>query len=312
MISSLASVVSGAVGVANTITPIVAERYGLKDKDRVRTFGTTAHALTESYFEFDKEGNCLTDPAFSELETYADYIKYFPSTPVVLIDTIKKSVGLRTAKNISCTLDGQMIGVRDDSEISGEGVIWIYDTLKNMAVEKFFIVISDNLTPTSIRKIRDDIERLRGKDFYKNLDLRLGVGTYLARPEPVGMVFKLAEWVGEDGKVHRVSKASATTDKASFPPVLTYREMNMHGFIRDFNVLPEEAGQYTRYRVLQEMVDLSREDLHLLRPYTPDGVHPHYLNSTSRDLQPIFTERAHDVRTRIQKALKDTEPLISV
>lgn len=305
--SSLASVTNGAVGIANTITPLVARRNGLKD---VKSMGTTAHALTKSYFEFDAEGNCLTDPALSELKTYYDYIKYFPSTPVILIDTIKKSVGLGTAKKIYDVLGGKLIGVRDDSNISGEGIIRIYDTLKKMEVENFFIVISDNLTPQSIRKIREDIEQLRGKDFYKNLDLRLGVGTYLARPEPVGMVFKLAEWTGEDGRVHRVSKASATEDKASFPPVLTYREMNMHGLIRDFNVLPEEANQYPNFRVLQEKVDLSREDLHLLRPYAPDGVHPGYLNGSLRTVQPIFTEKAHTVRARIQKALKDTQPLI--
>ena len=186
--SALASTCNWATWVANTITAEVAERYWLND---TLTIWTTAHAFTESYFTFNEKWECLENPALNEFEAYKEYADIFPVNPVVLIDTIKKEIWLSTVARLYKELNLENIWVRDDSDISWEAVVWIFDELKNLWVDNFFIVISDNLKPVTVKKIKDDIIALRWEEFYKNLDLRLWVGTYLARPEPVWMGLNL-------------------------------------------------------------------------------------------------------------------------
>lgn len=301
-ITALAALMNGAVGVANTITPHIAQKYGIDD---VKTKGTTAHSYTEVFLEFDESGMCLTNPALSELKAYQVYAKYFPRI-VVLIDTIRKDVGLQTAVKLYFELGLKEIGIRDDSNLSGESVLMCYDYLKEHGVRNFFIVISDDLKPEKLREIRSYIEEKRGEQFYKELMCSPGIGTNTARPDSVGVIFKLAEWE-ENGVKHRVSKASGTIAKASFPPVLTYRDDQT---MQDENRLPEEDPPPFK-RCLQQYIDFNRLDLHLLRR-SPEGIIPRkYLAGEAKLAAPTFSERAEDVRGRIQKALKETEPLLT-
>lgn len=240
--SAFSSVKGGAGAVANTLVSYLSTRIG--HEEYIDDNGTTAHAFTESYFLFDEDGNALEHPAESELKGYSNWIKYFPKFTCVLIDTVDKKVGLRTAAKIYEKLglraQGKKISVRDDSAISVESILFMHDELRRLGVEDFTLIVTDNLTPTKVRDLRMGVIAARGEQFWKDLDIRFGVGTYMARPEPVGLVFKLAEHE-EDGRSNPVAKRCGTVEKASFPRARTYRVVSPDGkFVEDVNLAPHE------------------------------------------------------------------------
>ncbi len=299
VVAAIASVANGAVGAANTVVPIVAERYGLKGVD---SKGTTAHAFTESYLQIDFKGRALSDLTKDEFQAYKEYNEVFPNAiPTVLIDTLKKETGLKTAIRLYKELGLKQIGVRDDSNITAESVLWIYDYLVEAGIptEDFFIVISDGLSIKNAIDIRGGIEAERGAQFYNDLDIRAGVGGFLARPPIAGMVYKLAEWTDKATGTHRVSKASAVEAKASFPPVLTYRDNET---FQDTNYLPEEEVP-ENLRLLQQEVDFSDPRNIKIKKADHSKVPREYLTGLQIHA-PKFSAQAEEVRHRVQQSLK--------
>lgn len=245
VISGFSSIKGGAGAVANTLVSYLSQAD--PNEDYILDLGTTAHSFTEAYMVFDTEGNEVKNPAEAEEEAYTDWVKYFPQSTCVLIDTINKLVGLSTTAKIYRKLgfhkEGKAIGVRDDSAITADSILFIYDRLNELGVENFFIIISDNLTPDKVRDLRIGVTEKRGAEFWEKLDIRFGVGTYLARPLPMGFVFKLAEYEKE-GQTVPVSKRSGTPEKASFPVVTPHRITNEQGrFEEDLNLAPDESPE---------------------------------------------------------------------
>lgn len=240
--SAFSSVKGGAGAVANTLASYLSHR--IPGEEPIEDTGTTAHAYTESYFLFDEEGNALEDPAESEQKAYGTWIKYFPKSTCVLIDTVDKKVGLKTAAHIyekmGLRAKGKKIAVRDDSAISPESILFMHDELRGNGVEDFTLVVTDNLTPDKIRTLREAVVAERGAAFWETLDIRFGVGTYMARPEPTGLVFKLAEH-NEGGRINPVAKRSGSPEKASFSRTTTYRVTDETGrIVEDVNLAPHE------------------------------------------------------------------------
>lgn len=240
--SAFSSVKGGAGAVANTLVSYLSTRLGHEEK--IEDNGTTAHAYTESFFLFDEDGNALENPAESELKAYSTWIKYFPQSTCVLIDTVDKKVGLKTAAKIyekmGLRAQGKKIAVRDDSAISPESILFMHDELRANGVEDFTLIVTDNLTPNKIRELREGVTADRGEAFWEALDIRFGVGTYMARPDPMGLVFKLAEH-DEGGRVNPVAKRSGTPEKASFSRTQTHRVTDAEGrFVEDVNLAPHE------------------------------------------------------------------------
>jgi nicotinate phosphoribosyltransferase len=322
IISSLSSVKGGASAVANTLTSYLSTQGANTDADYIADLGTTAHAFTEAYLRFDPEGNLLEDPALSEEAAYTDWIKYFPESTCVLIDTIDKKVGLRTTATIYEKLGlrerGEKIGVRDDSAITPQSILFIHDELRGLGVNDFFIVISDSMTPNKVRALREGVVAERGQAFWDELDIRFGVGTYIARPEPMGFVFKLAEYE-EDGQTVPVSKRSGTPEKASFQVVSPHRLTNSDGeLVEDINLHPEESAQSlidgTRYQIRALAKRAMKKGKRLKPAQSAQAIAQHWKGeqaSLPKNLfgrpytthRPRFSERIRKTRDRIQEHL---------
>ena len=318
--SAFSSVKGGAAAVANTLASYLS--YANPDEDYIEDSGTTAHSFTEAYMLFDTDGNVIEDLAEAEENGYTDWIKYFPESTCVLIDTIDKQVGLDTTAKIYEKLgfreEGKPIGIRDDSAISAESILMVYDGLTDRGVDDFFIVISDNLTPEKVRDLREGVTKKRGEQFWEDLDIRFGVGTYLARPNPMGFVFKLAEYE-QDGKTVPVSKASGTPEKASFPVVSPHRITNEHGrFEEDLNLHPDESpegitdGTRRSIRALSELAYAGKrrlmgsESAQKIKDRWQAQVGQVPRNVIDRPwsvYRPRFSERVDSIRRNIQEAL---------
>ena len=259
VLSAFSSVKGGAVAVANTLTSYLSQK--LPYEEYIDDNGTTSHSYTESYLLFDSEGNAIEDPAIGEERAYTDWIKYFPEITTVLIDTIDKEVGLKTTAKIFKKLgllDSEIkhIKIRDDSNINADSVINACERLKELGVKNFTIVLSDNLNPNKVAELREGVIAKKGEQYYDDLPIGLGVGTCLARPEPVGFVFKLAEWEMNGVKVP-VSKRCGSIFKASFPVATPYRVEGEDGeVLEDLNLHPDEdpeaivSGTSSRIRKL--------------------------------------------------------------
>lgn len=267
ILADFASIKGGAVGVSNTLSAYLSDR--LDHEESFPAIGTTAHSFTESYFLFDSHGNPLKDPVQAEEDAYNDWIKYFPENTTVLIDTIDKQVGLRTAvklfEKLNMRAQGRKIGVRDDSMISADSVIMVYETLQALGLETddFYLVLSDNLTPSKVKDIHDGVTKKRSENFWEQMDIRLGVGTYLNRPEPVGFVLKLAGIKPTPtSRTIPVSKRSGSTSKASFPTATPYRiENHEHYSSEDVNLAPDEDPKKVEHRIGRTLRRLDRRSI---------------------------------------------------
>jgi nicotinate phosphoribosyltransferase len=320
--SAFSSVKGGAVAVANTLASYLSQAN--PNEEYIPDEGTTAHSFTEAYMLFDTDGNAIEDMAGAEENAYTDWIKYFPESTCVLIDTISKEVGLNTTAKIYEKLgfreQGKPIGIRDDSAISAESILMVYDGLTDRGVDDFFIVISDNLTPEKVRDLRAGVTEKRGEQFWEDLDIRFGVGTYLARPNPMGFVFKLAEYE-QDGQTVPVSKASGTPEKASFPVVRSHRITNEYGrFEEDLNLHPDESpegiteGTRRSIRALSQlayagkrrlMESDSAQTIKTRWQEQADQIPRNVIGRPWSVYRPRFSQRVDKIRRNIQKALAE-------
>ncbi|MFA6528466.1 MAG: hypothetical protein WCT46_02905 [Candidatus Gracilibacteria bacterium] len=320
VLSAFSSVKGGATSVANTLTSYLSTR--IKGEEYIPDSGTTSHSFTESYLLFDEDGNAIESPATGEENAYSTWVKYFPEATCVLIDTIDKKVGLKTTARIyekfGFKSQNKPIGVRDDSAITSQSILFVFDELIRLGVEKFFIVISDNLTPQKVRELREGIVKARGQKFWNDLDIRFGVGTFLARPEPVGFVFKLAQYE-EDGQTVPVAKRSGTTAKASFPVAIPHRIQDESGaFVEDLHLHPSEdadgvvEGTKSVIHRLSEIVfergsktQVNESSASIAKRCRDQlGRLPsRVLNHPTSAYRPRFSQKLDGIRSRIQEAL---------
>lgn len=316
-----AAIKGGAHKTSHTLSGFLSQH--LPCEERIAEIGFNNHAFTESYLLFNQKGKQVRNPSEQEFAALSDWIKYFPHHTCILIDTISKESGLNTAAQLyhkfNLAQQNGFIGIRDDSNISAESILFILGELKKSSIKNYFIILSDGLNPAKISKLRAEIIRLKSARFWRDLRLYFEISGYLARPESIGFVYKLAAH-GSETASYPVAKRSSNLEKASFPVVWPYRIYSLKDEIRrDLNLyqndvlreVPLASDEYIR-----PLFQVIMRDGYLARSFTFKSARQiaqywkkqrrglsNYIFDKDHPWEPFFTPRALKVRRNIQDAL---------
>jgi nicotinate phosphoribosyltransferase len=182
----------------------------------------------------------------SELEAFRAYLRVFPETTILLIDTYDTLAGAETATRLGPVVKG----VRLDSGDLGELSKQVRAILDAAAMRETKIVASGDLDEYKI-------EGLLGRG--APIDL-FGVGTQLSTSydaPTLGGVYKLVEEVVDGKTIH---KMKLSTDKSHYPGCKqVWRQVDDNGnFCRDIIGLAEEEAPPDSFPLMTKVMEQGR------------------------------------------------------